>query len=297
MKIWIWILVLGCAWTSQAGAAVNVVTTTGQITDAVAFIGGEHVRVEGLMGPGVDPHLYRASESDVRRLSSADIIFYNGLFLEAKMEDIFERMARFKTVVAVGESVPEDQLLESVGYAGHHDPHIWFDVPLWQHTVQRIMDTLIEKDPEHRDFYLRKGSEYMEQLQLLHAYVEEKASELKPEQRVLVTAHDAFRYFGRAYGFEVVGLQGISTESEAGTRDVRELADFIVEKQVKAIFVESSVSERSIKAVQEAVRSRGWEVAIGGELFSDALGSTGTPQGTYVGMVRHNINTIVDALK
>jgi manganese/zinc/iron transport system substrate-binding protein len=244
-------------------AQVKIITTIGQITDVVQEIGGKRVSVQGLMGAGVDPHLYRASESDVMKLAGADVIFYNGLHLESKMGEVFERMNRTKRVVAVTENVPVEELLG--------DPNF----------------------PE----YEANAAAYLEKLTQLHGYVNAKAGELPKDERVLVTAHDAFRYFGKRYEFEVVGLQGISTESEAGTRDVMKLADFIVGRKVKAIFVESSVPERNIKAVQEAVKARGWEVKIGGELFSDALGHAGTKEGTYIGMVEHNINTIVNALK
>ncbi len=276
---------------------LKVVATTGQITDMVNEIGGDRVLVDGLMGPGVDPHLYRASESDVIKLSGAQVIFYNGLHLESKMGEVFEKMSGKKTVVAVTQDIPAELLLGDPNYPDAHDPHVWFDVTLWIRAAEKIRDTLIAKDPEGADVYQTNAERYLAELENLHSYVTTRSRELPEEQRVLVTAHDAFRYFGKRYGFEVVGLQGISTESEAGTRDVMKIANFIVERKLKAIFVESSVPERNIKAVVQAVRSRGWEVSIGGELFSDALGSRGSKEGTYIGMVKHNINTIVEALK
>ena len=291
---------LGIAMLCQPAYAqkpVKIVTTIGQLTDAVANIGGDRVAVEGLMGPGVDPHLYKASESDVRKLSGADIFIYNGLFLEAKMENIFKKMGRKIKTVPVGEGIPEDRLLDSEQFAGHHDPHIWFDVTLWMQVVEKIRDTLMEYDPPHRDEYAGRAAAYLEKLKGLDAMIAERARELPDEQRVLVTAHDAFRYFGRKYNFQVMGLQGVSTQSEAGAADVARLADFIAGRKIKAIFVESSVPERNIRAVQEAVAARGWSVAIGGELFSDAMGTAGTFEGTYIGMVTHNLNTIVNALK
>lgn len=283
--------------SGQAQVPLKVVATIGQITNAVEIIGGEHLKVEGLMGPGVDPHLYKASEHDVRKLAGADIIFYNGLFLEAKMADIFSRMQRSTKTVAVGEAVASESLLDSEQYTGHYDPHIWFDVRLWMQVIEKIRDELIVTDPSHREDYWASADAYLSELQKLHDYVTARAAELPEEKRVLVTAHDAFRYFGRAYGFKVIGLQGISTQSEAGTADVRELADFIAENKIKAIFIESSVPERNIRAVQQAVAARGWDVKIGGELFSDAMGDEGTFEGTYIGMVTHNIDTIIDALK
>jgi manganese/zinc/iron transport system substrate-binding protein len=283
---------------STANAKVlNVVTTIGQIADIATIIGGDQVEVKGLMGAGVDPHLYRASESDVRKLTKADIIFYSGLGLEAKLIFIFEKMKRNKTVIAVTDAIDHSQLLDSETYAGHPDPHVWFDVPHWTQAAYAIRDTLIKEDPVNKKLFEERTLTYVAQLQTLDDYVLSKGQELPVEQRVLVTAHDAFRYFGKRYGFEVVGLQGVSTESEAGTKDVAQLADFITKRQVKAIFVESSVPERNIKAVQEAVKSRGWDVVIGGELFSDAMGDAGTFEGTYIGMVTHNIDTIVGALK
>ncbi len=276
---------------------INVVTTIGQISDTVKNVGGEHVNIQGLMGAGVDPHLYKASESDVQKLAEADIIFYNGLFLEAKMGEIFEKMQRSKKTVPVGEAIPISFRLESQQYSGHYDPHIWFDVTLWMEVVKKITEELANFDSTHKDEYIQRGDAYIEELKKLHGYVLSRAHELEQSERILVTAHDAFRYFGRAYGFEVIGLQGISTQAEAGAADIKELADFIVERKIKAVFIESSVPERNIRAVQDAVRARGWDVKIGGELFSDAMGTEGTFEGTYIGMVTHNINTIVDALK
>jgi len=296
-KIILGMVFLCAAQANFAHASIKVVTTIGQITDVVKNVGGEHVAVIGLMGAGVDPHLYKASESDVRKLAEADIIFYNGLYLEAKMEDIFKQMLRNKVTAAVGEPIEKNRLLDSVSYAGHHDPHIWFDVSLWMQVVQTVTDTLSKFDPVNAQEYQIRADEYLLELKKLDQYVEGRASELEKEERVLVTAHDAFRYFGRRYDFEVIGLQGLSTESEAGAKDVMGLADLIAQRKIRAIFVESSVPERNIKAVQQAVKARGWNVEIGGELFSDAMGDAGTFEGTYIGMVTHNIDTIVDALK
>ncbi len=274
---------------------LQVVTTIGQINDTVKNVGGEHVTVTGLMGPGSDPHLYVASASDVSKLQDADIVFYNGLFLEAQMEDILEQLAERKTVVAVTDGIDPERLLASPLYDDEFDPHIWFDVTLWQEAVQQVRDVLIEADPENATAYEANAAAYLAELDELHQYVQEQTDRLPPQQRVLITAHDAFSYFGRAYGYEVLGLQGISTAAEAGTADVQNLAEYIVDNQVRAIFIESSVPVRNIEAVQAAVANRGFEVEIGGQLFSDAMGNAGTPEGTYVGMVRHNIDTIVSA--
>ncbi|RIK42706.1 MAG: manganese transporter [Chloroflexi bacterium] len=275
---------------------LNIVTTIGMITDMVENIGGDHVEVHGLMGAGIDPHLYVASEGDVELLQNADIIFYNGLFLEAQMDEILKQIAERKTAVAVAEGIDESQLLPWATYEDEFDPHVWFDVQLWMQAAEAVRDTLVEVDATNAADYQANAERYLSELAELDTYVKEQAALVPAEQRVLITAHDAFHYFGRAYGFDVRGLQGISTAAEAGTADVRALADFIVERQIPAIFVESSVPVRNIEALQAAVRNRGYEVAIGGELFSDAMGSPGTPEGTYVGMVRHNVDTIVGAL-
>lgn len=292
------ILLAGCTPSAppEADGKLRVVTTLGQITDLVSRIGGEHVFVEGLMGPGSDPHLYVASASDVDRLQNADVIFYNGLFLEAQLEEVLEQLAERKPTVAISSRINPGDLLASPVYDDEFDPHIWFDVELWQQTVPIVRDTLIELDPDNAEDYTANADAYLAELVETQAYVLEKVAELPSEKRVLITAHDAFNYFGRAYGFDVLGLQGISTASEASTADVIELADTIVARQIPAIFVESSVPVRNIEAVQAAVLDRGFEVVIGGELFSDAMGDIGTPEGVYTGMVRHNVDTIVDAL-
>lgn len=275
---------------------IEIVATIGMAADAAERIGGERVAVEALMGPGVDPHLYKASEGDVRRLEHAQVIVYGGLHLEAKMADVLERIGDERTVVAASERIPERDRI-GAGGAGAWDPHVWFDVRLWMHAVRAIADTLAEVDRAHAETYRRNADAYLGELRELDAYVRRRVAELPRERRVIVTAHDAFSYFGRAYGFEVIGLQGISTASEAGARDVQELAALIARRRIPAIFVESSVSPRTIRAVREAVRARGFDVRIGGALFSDAMGDAGTPEGTYVGMVRHNVDTLVEGLR
>jgi manganese/zinc/iron transport system substrate-binding protein len=233
----------------------------------------------------------------VVQLQRADIIFYNGLHLEAAMSEVFERMQSRRRTVAVTDGIPREALLPSDEYDNQFDPHVWFDVTLWRQTVDHVRDALIDLDPSHASIYRTNAKSYGRQLDELHAYVQSRAALIPEDQRVLVTAHDAFRYFGRAYGFEVQGLQGISTVVEAGVADVQQLADFIATRRIPAIFVETSVPQRTLAAVQSAVRARGFEVRIGGELFSDALGDPGTPEGEYIGMVRHNIDTIVTALR
>ena len=291
---------IGCDPKGQPDAAtggkLRVVTTIGMITDIVKNVGAERVEVTGLMGPGVDPHLYKASAGDVQRLNSAQVIFYNGLHLESKMGDILAKMTGNTKTVAVTVDVAPSLLLTPPEFEGQYDPHLWFDVTLWMKTVEKVRDTLSEIDPGSAAAYRSNAERYLAKLTQLHQYVKAQAERVPLEQRVLVTAHDAFNYFGKAYGFEVRGLQGISTATEAGIADVQELAIFIAERRIPAIFVESSVSSRSLEAVQAAVNSKGFAVDIGGQLFSDAMGNEGTPEGTYIGMVRHNIDTIVTAL-
>jgi manganese/zinc/iron transport system substrate-binding protein len=277
---------------------INVVTTTGMIGDIVVNVGGERVNVVSLMGPGVDPHLYKPTASDVTRLENADIVFYNGLHLEGRMAEVFEKMEEAGSATfAVTEEVDTSLLYESPQYEGQFDPHIWFDVTLWKFGVEKVAKELITLDPASSEVYEANASAYLAQLDELDAYVRTQIGSLPEESRVLVTAHDAFGYFGAQYGMEVHGLQGTSTAAEAGAADVQNLVAFLVERQVKAIFVESSVPPGTIEAVQKATQSKGWDVQIGGQLFSDAMGQAGTPEGTYIGMVKHNVDTIVSALK
>jgi manganese/zinc/iron transport system substrate-binding protein len=289
----------GSAEASGSGGTekLQIVTTTGQIGDIARHVGGEFVDVTALMGPGVDPHLYVASEGDVDRLVKADVILYNGLFLEAQMADVLRQIGERKPAIPVAERIDPSRLLPWANYADEYDPHVWFDVTLWMKAVEAVRDALSDADPDHAATYKANAESYLQELTQLAAYVKQQAATVPAEQRVLVTAHDAFHYFGRAYGFDVKGLQGISTASEAGTADVRELADFIAEHKIPAIFVETSVPVRNVEALQAAVRDRGGDVAIGGQLYSDALGSPDGDAGTYVGMVRHNIDTIVKALR
>ncbi|MFD0960394.1 metal ABC transporter solute-binding protein, Zn/Mn family [Paenibacillus chungangensis] len=278
---------------------LKITTTTGMIADTVANVGGVHVEVEGLMGPGIDPHLFKASQGDVRKLDGADLIFYNGLHLEGKMGEIFERLEGKKPVVAVASKVEGNNLLNDPEGQGEaiHDPHIWFDVKLWMSAVEVIRDTLVEADPDHAEDYKKQAAQYLEEMEKLDAYAKEQIATIPEKSRVLVTAHDAFGYFGNAYGLTVRGLQGMNTMSEFGSRDVAELRDYLVENKIKAVFIESSVSTDSIESVIEGAGKLGHKVVVGGELFSDAMGEAGTNEGTYLGMVKHNVDTIVNALK
>ena len=279
-----------------AEAKVKVATTIGMVADLVRQVGGERVEVEQLMGPGVDPHLYKPTSTDAGRLSNADVIFYSGLMLEGRMGDLFAKLARSgKRVYPTTESVPEELLTEPKEFAGHYDPHIWFDVSMWAQTVPTIIKGL--SDPDGKTVYENNGAALSDRLTKLHQWCKDTAAQLPESQRILVTSHDAYNYFGRAYGFKVIGLQGVSTVSEAALADMANLVDFIKKQNIKAIFVETSVNPAAIKRVSEDAG-----VKIGGELYSDAMGNPGEMRkgfdtGTYDGMVRYNVSTIVEALK
>lgn len=290
------LLFFNCKNDKQNNGKLNIVTTTSMITDLVKNIGGDYINLQGLMGSGVDPHLYKASEGDVSKLASADIIFYNGLHLEGKLVEVFEKMKTVKTI-AISDALDKNTLIGSEYFASNYDPHIWFNVDYWIQATEFIVLQLSEAIPEQKTTFEVNGANYIKQLKALKTNLKTKIGTLPKEQRILVTAHDAFNYFGKAFDFEVVGLQGLSTATEAGVQDVQKLAAFIIEKNVKAIFVESSVPKRTIEALQAAVKSKDHNVIIGGTLYSDALGNTGTIEGTYIGMFEYNVNTIVNALK
>ena len=285
-----------CKNEKQTNGKLNIVTTTTMITDLVKNVGGDHINLQGLIGSGVDPHLYKASEGDVTKLSDADIIFYNGLHLEGKLVEVFEKMKNIKTI-AISDALDEKTLIGSEYFASNYDPHIWFDLEYWKQATQFVVATLSEAIPAQKTAFQTNGTKYIEQLNALKTKLETTINALPKEQRILVTAHDAFNYFGKAFDFEVVGLQGLSTATEAGVQDVQKLAAFIIENNVKAVFVESSVPKRTIQALQAAVKSKNHKVTIGGTLYSDALGNAGSIEGTYIGMFEYNVNTIVNALK
>lgn len=291
------LLTAACAKPQAAdNGKLKVVATTGQIADTVANVAGDAVQLTGLFGPGVDPHLYVPTEGDVATLAGADVIFYNGLHLEAQMIRAMDQMAsRGVIVVALGDQLPQDQLL---GWDANfpHDPHIWNDPLLWKEVTGQIRDTLVAADPDNQTAYTTNTAAYLAQIDETYRFVQEQIARIPEDKRVMITAHDAFGYFARTFGLEVRGLQGISTESEAGTNDVQQLAAYIAQRQIPAIFIESSVPADTIEAVQAAVQAQGFNVVIGGQLYSDALGSPGTPDGTYLGMLRHNAQTVADAL-
>lgn len=280
-----------------AGKRMRIVTTTGILKDAVANIVGDAADVEAIMGSGVDPHLYKATQGDLNMLTEADVIIYNGLHLEGKMGEVLEKLSRYKTVLPATAGIQKSRLLNSTEYENSHDPHVWFDVSLWMEVVVNLSTELQKKDPHNATVYQEHSSVYLRELSMLHNETRAAIASIPEKQRILITAHDAFGYFGQAYGIEVRGLQGISTLSEFGLQDVSLLVRYIVANKIKAVFVESSVSPKAIEAVVQGCRKRGHTVRIGGTLYSDALGDDGTPEGTYVGMVRHNTKTIVSSLK
>jgi manganese/zinc/iron transport system substrate-binding protein len=299
-KYWISILLFGllaCKETNNdVGDTLYIVSTTGMINDAVINIAANRANAIALMGPGVDPHLYKATQGDLNKLTKADIIFYNGLHLEGKMAEVLQKLSRTKPVFAVAEALPPALLIQSQDFGGTYDPHIWFDVQRWSEAVKYIARVLAEKDPDFADYYHRNALNYLARLEALHQEVTENMQSIPKEKRVLITAHDAFSYFGEAYQIEVRGLQGISTVAEYGLRDITNLVDFIVARKIKAVFVETSVPEKAIKAVVEGCKKKGHPLEIGGYLYSDALGEAGTEEGTYIGMVKSNVKTIVESL-
>lgn len=295
--IGIYLSMFGCDQPNDSNGKLKVITTTGMLYDAVINIGGDSIEAEALMGPGVDPHLYKATQGDLNKLNNADIIIYNGLLLEGKMGEILEKLGRLKPVYAAAESIPEEKLLGSVQYENAPDPHIWFDVLLWKQAVMEISQVLQKEDSLNAAFYQANTKRYLNTLDTLHNYAKKRIAEIPERQRILVTAHDAFRYFGQAYDIRVEGIQGISTVSDFGLRDISDITEMIIQNGVKAIFVETSVSDRAVKAVVVGCREKGHEIVIGGSLYSDAMGSFGTFEGTYVGMVTKNIDTITESLK
>ncbi|MET4104357.1 manganese/zinc/iron transport system substrate-binding protein [Roseovarius sp. MBR-78] len=278
------------------GGPLGIVATTGMIADAARDIGGDHVEVQALMGPGIDPHSYRQTRTDIAALTRADLVLWHGLYLEAQMEDFLHRLGARQPVAAMGEAVPESLRIAHAGYENRFDPHVWMAPALWRHVTDRIAVVLAEARPEAGAAFAANARGLRDRLDRLDTYAARVLASVPPEARVLVTAHDAFGYFGRAYGFEVEGIQGISTESEAGLMRIRDLVDMIVSRGIRAVFVESTVSDRNVRALIEGAAARGHEVRIGGELFSDAMGLPGTYEGTYPGMIDHNVTTIARAL-
>lgn len=292
------LLVSGCskAQTKPDKARLRVVTTTAMIADAARNVAGPHAEVIALMGQGVDPHVYKASPGDVRTLQSADLILYNGLHLEGRMADTLAQLGKRRPVVAVAEAIPHNLLRSPPEFEGQHDPHVWFDPTLWKLIVDQVLEAMVKADPTREGDYRANAAHYVAALDSLHAWTKAQIATIPERGRVLVTAHDAFGYFGRAYDVEVLGIQGISTDSEISLDTVRSLVTLLSDRKIPAVFVESSVPRKYVEALIEGAQARGHSLSIGGELFSDAMGQDGTPEGTYLGMVRHNVVTIVSAL-
>ena len=283
--------------SAEQETKLNIVATTGMIVDLVQNIAGTKAVVTGLIGSGVDPHLYKPTRTDIVKLSGADIVFYNGLLLEGKMTDALIRVAASgKKVYAVTELIDQSELLEPSDFAGHYDPHVWMDPKTWAKSVEVVNAKLAEHDPPSKEYYAENATAYLKKLDLLNSYAEKSIKSIPELSRILVTAHDAFNYFGKRYGMEVLGIQGLSTESEAGVRDIEKIVAILINKKISAVFIESTVSSRNVQALIEGASAKGHIVKVGGELFSDAMGSTGTYEGTYEGMIDHNVTYITRAL-
>lgn len=275
----------------------TIVATTSIVADIATNLCSDFADVKSLMGPGVDPHLYKASHGDIELLSSADVILYNGLHLEGKMSEILEKLKSSKTVIAVSDGV-DPSLIRTINEdANVHDPHIWFDISIWSKGVSYVAETLQKKYPAHKDVIQQRTNTYLHQMDSVHQACLKTVAELPVEKRILITSHDAFEYFGRSYQFKVRGLQGISTLSESGLKDVTDMVNFIIDNKIKAVFVENSVPQKALRSVIDGCKSKGHNVVVGGELFSDALGAERTPEGTYLGMIYYNVETVTNALK
>ncbi len=292
------VLAVMLAWplAVMAQSPLKVVATTGMIADATRQVGGDQVEVKGLMGPGVDPHAYRQTRSDIVAMTRADLVLWHGLYLEAQMESFFEDLGRKKTVVAVAEGIDKAKLRAHDDYADKYDPHVWMSPVLWRDVVLEVQDALTQARPEAAEIFAANTQAFLAEIDALGAYGEQMLTSVPEDNRLLLTAHDAFGYFGAEYGYEVLGVQGISTQSEAGLSRIGELVNTLVDRQLKAVFVESSVSDRSMRALIEGAAAKGHKVGVGGELFSDAMGEPGTYEGTYIGMLDHNITVIAGAL-
>ncbi len=281
---------------AYAKSKLKIVATTSMIADAVRQVGGNRVDVTALMGPGVDPHAYRQTRSDIAKILRADLIFWHGLYLEAQMEEFFHGLAKKKKVRALAEVIPQRLLVSHDDYKERYDPHVWMNPNLWSKVVLAARDALIEADAEGKSVFEENTKKHLAEIAKLSVYSQKVLSTVPAEQKVLLTAHDAFNYFGNAYGFEVLGIQGISTESEAGLKRIEDLVALLVKRKIRAVFIESSVADRNIKAVIEGATAKGHKVIVGGELFSDAMGKEGSYEGTYIGMIDHNVTTITRAL-
>ncbi len=280
----------------RAQSRLQVVATTGMIADAARRVGGDLVEVRALMGPGIDPHGYRQTRSDIVAMTRADLVLWHGLYLEAQMERFFEDLSKKRTVVAVAEGLDKDTLLSHADYDGRFDPHVWMDPNVWSDVVAEIGQTLAQALPSDATAIIENTKDYQTELAALGAYAQDAVAKIPQEACVLVTAHDAFSYFGKGYGFDVIGIQGISTASEAGLNRISQIVDTLVARDIRAVFVETSVSDRNMRALIEGAAAQGHTVTIGGSLYSDAMGEEGTYEGSYIGMIDHNVTTIARAL-
>lgn len=298
-------LLVGCAQKQQQETAkgedngkIQVVATTTQVDDLMRQIGGDKVQVTSLMGPGVDPHGFEPSPADTKTLQNADVIAYNGYHLEAIFTDVLENFEKEgKNVIRMSDAINEGQEIKSAEEGLENDPHIWFSVDIWKQAAQHTADELSQIDPDNKATYQKNADKYIKELSDLKAYIEKRTAEIPANSRYLVTAHDAFNYFGKQFGYEVVGIQGLNSQTEAGTGDISQVAETIAEHKVKAVFIESSVSDRNVQALIQAVQAKGENLEVGGELYSDALGSADEHADSYIDMYKHNIDTLVDALK
>lgn len=291
----VWLIFTNNSFIRHHDRKPFILCTTSMIADTVKQIGGDKIDAHGLMGPGIDPHLYKAREGDVHRLAQADIIFYNGLHLEGKMANVLQQMKSYTKSIAIGDALSREELL-SAGIDDLYDPHIWHDVTLWMKIVAHITTIMCEQKPENSNFYKKNSENFCEQLKELDIYIRKTLEAIPPEQRILITAHDAFSYFGKAYNVQVVGLQGISTDADISTRDIHDLVDYLIDHRMHAIFIESSIPARSIQAVYDAAAARNWSIIIGEELFSDALGDVQSGAHSYITMIKHNVDAISKAL-
>jgi manganese/zinc/iron transport system substrate-binding protein len=296
------VLSAGCTPKKQSGERPQIVCTTGMLADALQSICGNWADVTALMGAGVDPHLYKASQGDTEKLSNADLIVYNGLHLEGKMEAVLKKLASRKKVIPLGEYLSPASLLPtgdaapSFEKAGSIDPHIWMDLPLWKSALEKLHSDLMQQFPEHKAEIAANYKKYAQSIDSIHSEMLELIKAIPANQRLMITSHDAFRYFGRAYTIEVKGLQGISTVSELGLQDITQMVNLLSTRKINAVFVESSVSDKAIASVIEGCAAKGHTIKKGGTLFSDAPGNAGTPEATYCGMMLHNARTIAGAL-
>lgn len=291
-------LVLGLSLTGcSSEKEPTLLCTTTVVADVVRQVAGQHQTVGVLMGAGVDPHLYDPAPRDARRLNQAKVIFYSGLHLEGKMDDLLKSLGERKPVVALTRGLKHEELIADEDNPKLHDPHVWFDARLWAQTADVVAEELAKFDPPHAADYQANAAAYKKKLLALHEEVKKEIASIPEKGRVLATAHDAFHYFSRVYGIQVKAIQGVSTESEAGVREIENLVKFLTDRKIKAVFVESSVSDKNVRALQEGCKQAGHNIVIGGELYSDSLAGPNEPAGTYEGMMRHNYQTIVRALK